>query len=101
MFRLPVFKKAYLFQKPINMRWGEKKLTALCKESLGAEPKVGDAYLFFNRKQDSLKLLFRDHLGLNDVQKMMPRGGFLLPAPVEGKDFVRITPTLVQRLFSR
>jgi|SRR5450631_1794201 len=101
MFNLPTFRKAYLFQKPISMRWGEKKLTALCKESLGVEPAVGVAFVFFNRKQDSLKLFFRDHRGPNDVQKWMPRGGFLLPAPVEGKDFVAIVPTLVPRLFSR
>ena len=28
---------AYLCHKPINMRWGKKTLTALCKESLGVE----------------------------------------------------------------
>jgi hypothetical protein len=101
MFNLPSFRNAYLCQKPINMRWGDKKLTAMCKESLGVEPTPGVAFLFFNRKKDSLKLFFRDQRGPNDVQKWMPRGGFLLPTSVEGKDFIPIAPTLVPRLFSR
>ena len=51
MFQLlPRFRNAYLFQRPINMRWGEKKLTALCNEEIGVEPKVGDAFLFYNSK---------------------------------------------------
>jgi hypothetical protein len=29
----------------------------------------------------------------------MPRGGFMLPAPAEGQDFIKITPKLVQKLF--
>ena len=87
MFNLPSFRKAYLCQKPINMRWGDKKLTAMCKESLGVEPTPGVAFLFFNRKKDSLKLFFRDQRGPNDVQKWMPRGGFLLPTSVELRRF--------------
>lgn len=98
MFLLPPFRHAYLLQKPINMRWGDKKLTDLCKQVIGIEPKVGDAFLFFNRKRDSLKLLFRDPTESNDIQKWMPRGGFMLPAPVEGQDFIKIAPKLVQKL---
>jgi hypothetical protein len=101
MFQLPRFRNAYLFQRPINMRWGENKLTALCKEEIGVEPKVGDAFLFYNRKQDSLKLFFRDHQGPNDVQKLLTRGGFMLPAPVDGQAFTKIVPSLIPRLFSR
>ncbi len=102
MFQLlPRFRNAYLFQRPINMRWGEKKLTALCKEEIGVEPQVGDAFLFYNGKKDSLKLFFRDHQGPNEVQKLMPRGGFMLPAPVDGKAFIKIVPSLIPRLFSR
>ena len=97
MFNLPTFRKAYLCQKPISMRWGEKKLTALCKESLGVEPAVGVAFVFFNRKKDSLKLFFRDHRGPNEVQKWMPRGGFCSRPLLR----IAIVPTLVPRLFSR
>lgn len=101
MFTLPVFRNVYLFQKPINMRWGEKKLRQLCQQDSGVEPGVGNAFLFFNAKRDSLKLFFRDDLGSNDIQKQMPRGGFMLPAPIVGQDFVKIAPALVPKLFGR
>ena len=83
------------------MRWGEKKLMNLCKNIIGIEPKVGDAFLFFNTARDSLKLFFRDPTGPNEVQKRMPRGRFLLPAPIEGQKIVKIAPKLVQTLFER
>ncbi|HEV2702906.1 MAG TPA: IS66 family insertion sequence element accessory protein TnpB [Steroidobacteraceae bacterium] len=101
MFELPTFRKAYLLQTPVNMRWGEKKLTELCMRDIGVEPKIGDAFLFFNAKRDSLKLFFHDRLGSNDLQKHLPRGGFMLPAPIAGQAYVEIAPTLVRRLFGR
>jgi hypothetical protein len=101
MLNLPKFKKAYIYQKPINMRWGEKKLAQLYKQHLGVEPQIGEAVLFFNTKRDCLKLFFRDALGANELQKIMPRGGFMLPAPIAGQAFVEVVPRLVQRLFSR
>jgi transposase len=101
MFDLPKFKKAYLYQVPISMRWGEKKLNELCKGRIGVDPREGHAFLFFNTKRDCLKLFFYDALGSNELQKLMPKGGFVLPAPVAGEHFVEITPSLVPRLFSR
>jgi hypothetical protein len=101
MFELPKFKKAYIYQKPINMRWGENKLSQLYEQHLGAKPQIGEALLFFNAKRDCLKLFFRDALGSNELQKIMPRGGFMLPAPIAGQAFVEVVPRLVQRLFSR
>jgi hypothetical protein len=101
MFDLPKFKKAYLYQKPINMRWGKNKFVQLYVQHLGVEPQIGDALLFFNAKRDCLKLFFRDAVGSNELQKIVPRGGFVLPAPVTGQAFIPIVPSLVKRLFSR
>jgi IS66 Orf2 like protein len=101
MLDLPKFKKAYLYQRPINMRWGENKFVLLYEQELGVQPQMGEALLFFNAKRDCLKLFFRDALGSNELQKIMPRGGFMLPAPIAGQAFVEITPSLVQRLFIR
>lgn len=97
MFKLPTFRQAYLLQTPINMRWGEKKLMDLCKNTIGMDPKVGDAFLFFNRERDSLKLFFRDPTGPNDVQKRMPRGGFLLPAPIEDSSLSKFRQSSFKR----
>jgi hypothetical protein len=101
MFDLPKFQKAYIYQKPINMRWGENKFVQLYKQHLGVEPQIGDALLFFNAKRDCLKLFFRDALGSNELQKIVPRGGFMLPAPIAGQDFVEVVPTLINRVFQR
>ncbi len=41
MFQIPNAGSAYLYQKPINMRWGEKKLTQLCLDEMGIDPGAG------------------------------------------------------------
>jgi hypothetical protein len=101
MFDLPKFKKAYIYQRPINMRWGENKLVQLYEQHLGVEPRIGDAVLFVNARRDCLKLFFRDALGSNEMQKLLPRAGFMLPVPIAGQPFGEIAPSLVPRLFSR
>jgi transposase len=90
MFQIPSAGSVYLYQKPINMRWGEKKLTQLCRDEMGIDPRAGGAFLFYNSKRDQLKLFFLDHTGSQEFQKWMPRGGFLLPAPRDGEQFVKV-----------
>jgi len=101
LLKMPTFQQVYLLQKPINMRWGERKLSALCQQEIGIAPKVGDAFLFFNAERNELKLFFRDDAGSNEFQKMMPRGGFMLPAASAGEPFTRIAPKILERLFKR
>jgi hypothetical protein len=60
MFQIPDVQNVYLYQKPISMRWGEKKLTALCKEEMGIDPDNGGVFLFYNSKRNELKLFFHD-----------------------------------------
>jgi hypothetical protein len=83
------------------MRWGERKLTEVCKDHLQIVPEIGDAFLFFNRKRDTLKLFYRDEMGSSELSKLMPKGGFILPAPMESEMFVKISPKLVPRVFGR
>ena len=90
MFQIPNAVSVYLYQKPINMRWGEKRLTQLCKDEMGIDPRAVVVFLFYNSKRDQLKLFFLDHTGSQEFQKWMPRGGFLLPAPLDGEMFVKV-----------
>jgi hypothetical protein len=83
------------------MRWGERKLTALCLQEIGITPKVGDAFLFFSARRDELKLFFRDDTGSNELQKKLPRGGFVLPAASAGVRFTKIAPQILEHLFRR
>jgi hypothetical protein len=75
MFQIPDVENVYLYQKPISMRWGEKKLTALCKEEMGIDPGNGGVFLFYNSKRNELKLFFHDRDGWEELSKRMPRGG--------------------------
>lgn len=87
-----------LYQRPINMRWGEKKLTALCKEE-GIDPADGGVFLFFNSRRDELKLAFRDATGWQEIIRRLPRGGFILPAPEAGEPFARIDRRKLDSIF--
>lgn len=79
-----------MYSKPIPMNWGEKKLTQLCTDEMGIDPKNGAVFLFFNTKKDQMKLFFLDNNGSQEFQKLLPQGGFLLPVPKEGAKFVKI-----------
>jgi hypothetical protein len=55
MFQIPDVQNVYLYQKPISMRWGGKKLTALYKEEMGIDPGNGGVFLFYNSKRERVK----------------------------------------------
>jgi hypothetical protein len=88
-----------LYQKPINMRFGEKKLTQLCSQELGREPKTNEVFLFYNTKRDTLKLFWRDKNGSQEIVKTLPRGGFMLPAPKDGEAFVTLARSKLESVF--
>jgi hypothetical protein len=69
------FGRIQLYQKPIRMQFGERKLTQLCRQELGREPKINELFLFFNTKRDTLKLFWRDGNGSQEIVKALPRGG--------------------------
>src|SRR6185312_16878981 len=80
----------HLYQKPISMRFGERKLIEICHSALNREPRVNELFLFYNRTRDTLKLFWLDGTGSQEVSKSVPRGGFLLPAPKLGEKFVTL-----------
>jgi hypothetical protein len=81
------------------MRWGEAKLSQICQQEMGMDPASGDIFLFFNRKKDQMKLFFRDDDGSQEVSKMLPKGGFMVPAPKDGESFVKIGREKLNSLF--
>jgi hypothetical protein len=88
-----------LYQKPINIRFGEKKLTQLCRQELGREPKTNELFLFYNSKRDTLKLFWHDGNGTQEIVKTLPRGGFMLPAPEDGEAFVTLARSKLESVF--
>ena len=72
-------REVFLYKRPINIRWGPARLSKLCREELDMNPKDGGVYLFFNKAQDRLKILFCDQDGEQTLEKMLIKGAFLLP----------------------
>jgi hypothetical protein len=101
MFQVPQVKNIYAYAKPINMGWGEKKLTAICLEEIGIDPQTGAVFLFHNTKKDQLKLFFLDATGSQEIQKILPQGGFMLPVAQEGENFIKIERKKLDSLFRR
>jgi transposase len=93
------FGRIQLYQKPISMRFGERKLTQLCRQELGREPKTNELFLFYNTKRDTLKLFWRDGNGSQEITKALPRGGFILPAPKDGEAFVTLARSKLESVF--
>lgn len=63
MLQIPDVKEIFMYPKPVPMNWGEKKLLQVCREEMGLDPVDGWVFLFFNRKQDRLKIFFLDENG--------------------------------------
>jgi IS66 Orf2 like protein len=61
-----------LYQKPISTHFGERKLTQLCRQELGREPKINELFLFYNTKRDTLKLFWLDGTGSLAARRLHP-----------------------------
>jgi transposase len=89
----------HLYQKPVSLRFGEKKLTELCRQALGRGPEVNELFMFYNSRRDAVKLFWRDGNGYQELSKFLPRGGFLLPAPEAGDTFLTVPRKKLDALF--
>ena len=89
----------YLYQKPISMRWGPNKLAQICVEEMGIEPKDGLAFLFFNKSKDTLMAFFKDDTEDQIIMKKLDRGGFMAPVGEPGERFVKLSSSMLPKLF--
>ena len=99
MFQLPNVKFVHMYPKAVPMNWGEKKLTQICLNEMGIDPKAGGVFLFYNRKMDQMKLFFLDDMGSQEFLKMLPQGGFMLPVAKEGEKYIKIGRDKLDSLF--
>jgi IS66 Orf2 like protein len=96
---IPNVSHIYLYPKPISMRLGENKLVDLCRNEMGLIPKKGFVFLFFNKKQDKIKLFYLDDVGCQEIMKVLPQGGFLLPVAAENQKYIKIEINKLPSLF--
>ncbi|MEZ4443715.1 MAG: IS66 family insertion sequence element accessory protein TnpB [Polyangiaceae bacterium] len=89
-----------IYPEPINMRWGTTKLRAFCTDMLGTEPPLDTAFLFTNKKQDTLLLYLVSEDGDQTLQKKLEQGAFLVPTTKPGgPPFVTVRRAAISKLF--
>jgi transposase len=65
-----------LYREPTDLRKSFDGLAGIVREQLGREPTDGSIFLFLNRRQDRLKLLYWDRDGLALWYKRLEAGSF-------------------------
>ncbi|MBI4702618.1 MAG: IS66 family insertion sequence element accessory protein TnpB [Deltaproteobacteria bacterium] len=96
----PQITKVLIYTKPISMRWGAMKFRSLCADVLGVEPQPDTAFLFANKKQDTLLLYIVGEHGDQPLTKKLDRGAFLVPtAKPDGTPFVAMRRPALAKLF--
>lgn len=76
MIKLPAKTRIFISAEPCDMRKQHFGLASLVVEGTGAEPRTGGLYVFWNRRRDMLKVLFRDMHGYCLLAKRLERGAF-------------------------
>lgn len=71
--------KIYLYAKPTDMRKSFDGLHALVQCEFRRDIRLGDVFLFLNRRLDRIKLLHWDRDGLAIWMKRLERGTFQRP----------------------
>jgi hypothetical protein len=89
----------YLYPKPININWGEKKLTEICKQEMGIDPTHEDLFVFFNKDKDKLKLFHVDATGSQEIIKILPTGEFMIPVATQDEKYISLELTKLKSLF--
>lgn len=96
----PQIQKVLVYPKPINMRWGATKLRSFCADMLGVEPRFDTAFLFTNKKQDTLLLYLVDEDGDQTLTRKLDKGAFLVPTTMpDGAPFVTVRRSALAKLF--
>ncbi|MBX9687531.1 MAG: IS66 family insertion sequence element accessory protein TnpB [Candidatus Obscuribacterales bacterium] len=84
MLNLPASDRIYFCVLPIDMRRSFDSLAELAREQMGEEPMSGHLFLFRNKTEDCLKVLYWDRDGYAIWYKRLQKRKFSLPA-IAGK----------------
>lgn len=98
-FPIPNVQHVYLYTKSISMRLGENKLIGLYINEMELNPDKGFMFLFFNKSHNKIKLFYLDESGSQEIVKVLPRGGFLLPVASDNQKYIKIDITKLPSLF--
>lgn len=82
----------YLYPRYVGMNKGVESLCALLYGLESCDPLGGDAFLFFGRKRDEVKILRWDKDGFVLYQKRLAQGSFELPRFQPSKGLMKLQP---------
>ena len=71
--------RVYAYVKPADMRKSFAGLVGIVEQELGQQVEAGGLFLFFNRRRNSVKVLFFTGDGLAIFYRRLERGTFELP----------------------
>lgn len=77
--------KVYIYQEPIDMRFGFERLSYLIREGMGHNIDIGDLFVFLGNNRRRLKALRFDGSGLVLITKRMEKKGFMNVRDLDGR----------------
>lgn len=80
MLTLAPTTQIYFCVLPVDMRRSFDSLSEIVRESLGQEPRSGHLFVFRNKAEDHVKLLYWDRTGYAIWYKRLEKGKFKLPS---------------------
>jgi transposase len=86
MIAISAHTKVYLAKDATDMRKSFRGLITLTEGVLRHEPVSGHLFVFLNRRQDLMKILYWDGTGFCIWYKRLERGSFQRPPAVAGED---------------
>ena len=90
MFSIPPGLKIYLAKEPLDMRKSFDGMAAQVNTVLQRDVFSGHVFVFCNKRQDRLKVLYWDRTGYSIWYKRLEQGRFRLPRLV--KQSVAVSP---------
>jgi transposase len=85
--------KIYLYAKNVDMRKSFDGLHAIVQSEFGRDIRLGDLFLFLNRRLDRIKLIHWERDGLVIWMKRLEKGNFQRPPCAAGADHVEMDAT--------
>jgi len=83
---------------PIKMQFSFDTLMGLAQEIFDQDPLSGHLFLFFNRKQDRIKILYWDVDGFCIWYKRLEVGVFQMPVATEGDQGIELNSRQLSQL---
>jgi transposase len=99
MFRIN-YQSIYFANHPVDFRRSFEGLCGEIRTAMNADPLDGSLYVFYNKRRDSLKLLFWEGDGFWLLYKRLEMGTFELPVKTNDSVSVAISYEQLQWILS-